>query len=240
MHPVFQKIIDLLLPPRCLKCGKILGTGGGLCPDCFNEITFIAKPYCSRCGNPLPAQARGREMLCGHCLADSRSPFRLSRSAVYYDEYSKPLILNFKFRDHTENASLLARWMWLGGKDIFAAGVDVIVPIPLHYTRLIKQRYNQSALLAGELGRLCGVPVDVRAVVRHRKTKPQVEFSGHERVKNVKNAFSVKYPAVLKGRRVLLLDDVMTTGSTLRECAKAILKAGAVSVDALTVARVIK
>lgn len=102
MHPVFQKIIDLLLPPRCLKCGKILGTGGGLCPDCFNEITFIAKPYCSRCGNPLPAQARGREMLCGHCLADSRSPFRLSRSAVYYDEYSKPLILNFKFRDHTE------------------------------------------------------------------------------------------------------------------------------------------
>ena len=222
MHPVFQKIIDLLLPPRCLKCGKILGTGGGLCPDCFNEITFIAKPYCSR------------------CLADSRSPFRLSRSAVYYDEYSKPLILNFKFRDHTENASLLARWMWLGGKDIFAAGVDVIVPIPLHYTRLIKRRYNQSALLAGELGRLCGVPVDVRAVVRHRKTKPQVEFSGHERVKNVKNAFSVKYPAVLKGRRVLLLDDVMTTGSTLRECAKAILKAGAVSVDALTVARVIK
>lgn len=209
-------------------------------PDCFNEITFIAKPYCSRCGNPLPAQARGREMLCGHCLADSRSPFRLSRSAVYYDEYSKPLILNFKFRDHTENASLLARWMWLGGKDIFAAGVDVIVPIPLHYTRLIKRRYNQSALLAGELGRLCGVPVDVRAVVRHRKTKPQVEFSGHERVKNVKNAFSVKYPAVLKGRRVLLLDDVMTTGSTLRECAKAILKAGAVSVDALTVARVIK
>lgn len=182
----------------------------------------------------------GREMLCGHCLADSRSPFRLSRSAVYYDEYSKPLILNFKFRDHTENASLLARWMWLGGKDIFAAGVDVIVPIPLHYTRLIKRRYNQSALLAGELGRLCGVPVDVRAVVRHRKTKPQVEFSGHERVKNVKNAFSVKYPAVLKGRRVLLLDDVMTTGSTLRECAKAILKAGAVSVDALTVARVIK
>ena len=130
--------------------------------------------------------------------------------------------------------------MWLGGKDIFAAGVDVIVPIPLHYTRLIKRRYNQSALLAGELGRLCGVPVDVRAVVRHCKTKPQVEFSGHERVKNVKNAFSVKYPAVLKGRRVLLLDDVMTTGSTLRECAKAILKAGAVSVDALTVARVIK
>ena len=163
-----------------------------------------------------------------------------SKKAVYYDEYSKPLILNFKFRDHTENASLLARWMWLGGKDIFAAGVDVIVPIPLHYTRLIKRRYNQSALLAGELGRLCGVPVDVRAVVRHRKTKPQVEFSGHERVKNVKNAFSVKYPAVLKGRRVLLLDDVMTTGSTLRECAKAILKAGAVSVDALTVARVIK
>lgn len=240
MHPFFQKIIDILLPPRCLKCGKILSDTNGLCPDCFNQITFIAKPYCSRCGLPLPEHFNNKEMLCGNCASNQTSPFRMSRSAVYYDEYSKPLILNFKFHDHTENAPFLARWMLLGGKDIFAAGVDVIVPIPLHYTRQIKRRYNQSALLAKELGKLSHIPVDVLSVTRHRKTRPQVEFSGHERVKNVKNAFRVKYSDNIAGKRILLVDDVMTTGSTLRECAMEMLKAGAASVDTLTVARVIK
>lgn len=164
----------------------------------------------------------------------------MSRAAVCYDEYSKPLILDFKFHDRTENAPFLARWLLLGGKDIFETGVDVIIPIPLHYTRMIKRRYNQSALLAKELNKLCGIPVDLAGVVRHRKTKPQVEFSGHERIKNVKGAFRVKHPDKLCGKRVLLIDDVMTTGSTLKECALAILEAGAASVDTLTVARVIK
>lgn len=240
MYVFFQKIIDILLPPRCLKCGKILGDSNGLCPECFNEITFIAKPYCARCGIPLQNETYGKQMLCGNCLGERKPLFRLSRSAVCYDEFSKPLILDFKFHDHTENASFLARWMWMGGKDIFSRRVDAIIPIPLHYTRMIKRRYNQSALLAKELSKLCGVPADFASVVRHRKTKPQVEFSGHDRVKNVKDAFSVKYPARLKGKHVLLIDDVMTTGSTLKECARAILAAGAASVDTLTVARVIK
>lgn len=240
MHPFFQKVIDILLPPRCLKCGKILGDANGLCPECFNEITFIGKPYCHCCGIPLPNQIGHGQMLCGNCLSISKPLFRMCRSAVYYDEFSKPLILNFKFHDHTENAPFLARWMWMGGKDIFAAGIDVILPIPLHYTRMVKRRYNQSALLAKELSKFCMIPTDFEAVVRHRRTKPQVEFSGHERVKNVKDAFSVKYPARVKDKHVLLIDDVMTTGSTLRECAQVILKAGAASVDTLTVARVIK
>ena len=240
MHPLFQKIIDIFLPPRCLKCGKILGDTNGLCPECFSQIKFIAKPYCPRCGLPLPEQSAKSATLCGQCLSDHKSPFRMSRSAVYYDEHSKPLILNFKFHDRTENAPCLARWLLLGGKDIFEAGADVIIPIPLHYTRMIKRRYNQSALLAKELNKLCNIPVDLDSVVRHRKTKPQVEFSGHERIKNVQGAFRVKHPEKLCGKRVLLIDDVMTTGSTLRECALAILKAGAASVDTLTVARVIK
>ena len=164
----------------------------------------------------------------------------MSRSTVYYDEASKPLLLSFKFHDHTENAPFLARWLLLGGKDIWDAGTDVIIPIPLHYTRMIKRRYNQSALLAKELSHLSGIPVDFHSVVRHRKTRPQVEFSGHERVKNVKDAFRVKYPQNLRGKRVLLIDDVMTTGSTLRECALAVLSAGAEVVDTLTVARVVK
>ncbi len=239
MNVIFQKIIDTLLPPRCLKCGKILGDANGLCADCFNEITFISKPYCEHCGLPL-ASENTIGKFCGNCLRNPKSVFRMCRSAVAYDEHSKPLILNFKFNDRTENAAFLAKWLRLGGKDIFAQQVDVIVPVPLHYTRLIKRRYNQSVLLARELSKLVGIPCDCRSVVRHRKTKPQVEFSGHERIRNVKNAFSVKYPENLKGKRVVLIDDVMTTGSTLKECAKVILQAGAKSVDTLTVARVIK
>ena len=112
------------------------------------------------------------------------------------------------------------------------------MPVPLHYTRLVKRRYNQSALLARELGRYTGLPVDCFSLVRHRKTRPQVEFSGFERVRNVKNAFSVPHPEKLAGKRVVLIDDVLTTGSTLKECAAALKKAGVRSVDALTVARV--
>lgn len=170
--------------------------------------------------------------------AQKTFPFRLSRSALCYDEASKNLILAFKFMDRTENARLLAAMLKVAGEDIFKAGVDVIVPVPLHYTRLVKRRYNQSALLARELGRYTGLPVDCFSLVRHRKTRPQVEFSGFERVRNVKNAFSVPHPEKLAGKRVVLIDDVLTTGSTLKECAAALKKAGVRSVDALTVARV--
>lgn len=170
--------------------------------------------------------------------AQKRFPFRLSRSALCYDEASKNLILAFKFMDRTENARLLAAMLKVAGEDIFKAGVDVIVPVPLHYTRLVKRRYNQAALLARELGRYTGLPVDCFSLVRHRKTRPQVEFSGFERVRNVKNAFSVPHPEKLAGKRVVLIDDVLTTGSTLKECAAALKKAGVRSVDALTVARV--
>ena len=134
-------------------------------------------------------------MLCASCLRKKRFPFRLSRSALCYDEASKNLILAFKFMDRTENARLLAAMLKVAGEDIFKAGVDVIVPVPLHYTRL-------------------------------------------ERVRNVKYAFSVPHPEKLAGKRVVLIDDVLTTGSTLKECAAALKKAGVRSVDALTVARV--
>lgn len=238
MANLFSKIIDILLPPRCIKCGQIITSADGLCEDCFNEVTFITHPFCAKCGIPFENAPHAKDFLCGHCLQDTKSPFRMSRSALKYDDNSKPLILAFKFMDKTENARVFAKWMKISGEDIFVSGVDLIIPVPLHYTRLVKRRYNQSAILAGELSKLTGLKVDYNSVVRHVKTRPQVEFSGHARVKNVKGVFSVKHPEHIYGQRILLLDDVMTTGSTLKECAKALLKAGAKSVDTLTVARV--
>lgn len=236
---LWADIINAFLPPRCIKCGAVLAHDDGLCPECFNEINFISAPYCQKCGNPFETAPSAASMVCGACLQNSKTPFRLSRSAIHYDEASKNLLLSFKFMDKTENAKTLAKWLNLAGRDIWKEGADLLVPIPLHYTRLIKRRYNQSGLLVTELCKLTGISADYTSVIRHKKTRPQVEFSGKERVKNVKGVFSVKYPEKIKGKRVVLIDDVMTTGSTLRECALALLEAGAKSVDTLTVARVV-
>ena len=134
---------------------------------------------------------------------------------------------------------MLAKIIYVAGKDIFAAGVDVIVPVPLHYTRLLYRRYNQSSLLAKELGHITGIKVEYDAIVKNKKTRPQVECSGTERMSNLKGAFCVKKPQVLQNKRVLLIDDILTTGSTLNECAKVIKKAKPKSIDNLTIARVL-
>lgn len=234
----FKDIINFILPPRCACCGKVLDVDKGLCDNCIEQIEFINGAICYKCGQPLeaPNEQKGH-LLCGSCVKPSRNIFRFSRSAYFYDDFSKRLILDFKFHDRTDLASLLAKIIYVAGKDIFSAGVDVIVPVPLHYTRLLKRRYNQSALLAKELGRLTGIRVDYDAVVKSKMTRPQVECSGAERLKNVKGAFTLKKPKHLQNKRVLLVDDVLTTGSTLKECALVIKQANPKSIDNLTIAR---
>ena len=238
---ILKDILNFLLPPRCINCGKIVSDENGLCADCFNEITFISEPFCKCCGLPF-ADVSGvnKNMLCPMCIKDNKKLFRYSRSAIKYETLSKNMILAFKFMDKTENAKVFAKWIQIAGKDIFSAGADVLIPVPLHYKRLVKRRYNQSALLATELGKLSSVPTDFKSLIKHKSTKPQVSYSGKARIKNIKGAFMVKYPENIKNKRVVLIDDVQTTGSTLKECAKVLLQAGAKSVDFLTVARVCK
>ena len=236
---IFRAILDIFLPPRCIKCGKIISGDIGVCEDCFRELTFIGKPYCKKCGYPFHEEHLPRNFLCPRCNGGQNKIFRYMRSAVCYDEASKPLILSLKFMDKTDNAIVLARWLAHAGADIFDSGVDVLVPVPLHYRRLLKRKYNQSGLLAKELSKLTGIEVDYQNLVKHKHTKPQVEFSGKERLKNVKGCFSLKDKSKIKGKRVVLIDDVLTTGATLKECALALKQGGARSVDALTVARVV-
>lgn len=236
---LITKIVDLLYPYRCLKCGKVLDSAGYLCDHCVDEINFITPPYCAKCGTPLHVDNASNLKYCATCSGKTKKFYRLARSAVVYDNSDKNLIIAFKFFDKTENANLLAAMLKVAGKDIFDAGADLIIPVPLHKSRLLKRRYNQSAILSDKLSKMVNIPVDCFALVRHRKTRPQVEFSGKERINNVKNAFSVKYPDRIINRRIILIDDVMTTGSTLKECAMALRHAGAKSVDLLTVARVI-
>lgn len=239
MRTWWKYILDLFLPPRCKKCGKIICDDDALCDDCFNELNFISAPYCQRCGRPFEdiSGLKHGHLLCPDCAREKHPWFRFGRAAVHYDDFSKPLIISFKFYDRTDHALLLAKWLKIAGKDIWAAGADMLVPVPLHYTRLIKRKYNQAALLAKELSAMTSIPVEYSALIRHRRTRPQVEFSGSIRRRNVRGAFSVKHPQKFKGRRIVLIDDVMTTGSTLKECAKALRSAHPRSIDLLTVAR---
>lgn len=240
MTDFLNKILDFFLPPRCKICGKVISDNNGLCPECFQQISFISTPYCAKCGRPFFEAPHNHNLLCGCCAQEKKSLFRMNRAAVCYDDASKNLLLGLKFFDKTDNVPLLAKWLKLGGQDIFNAGVDLIIPTPLHYLRLVKRHYNQSALLAHELSKLTGIEVNYSALIRSRYTKPQVSFSGKARIKNVKNAFYVKHPQDVCDKRILLIDDVMTTGSTLKECALVLKKAGAKSVDSLTVARTFK
>ena len=238
MKHFLAKILNFILPPRCINCGKVLNEEDGICSECFQKISFISRPYCEKCGIPFAEKTSGKN-ICGSCLKDKKSVFRLFRSVFIYDEFSKKMVLSLKFMDKTENAKILGKMMFFAGKDIFKNEdeIDVIIPIPLHYKRLLKRKYNQAGLLAKALSKYCAKPVDYSSVIRAKNNRPQVEFSGKVRHNNVKGVFEVRKTQKIKDKRILLVDDVYTTGSTMKECAKVLLKAGAKSVDFITIAR---
>lgn len=237
---VGKMALDALLPPRCLACGAVVGDDGGLCAVCWSSMAFIAEPICDCCGTPLPfagpEDAAGRQ-LCAECAAVTPVLAR-ARAALVYDDASKPLLLGFKHADRLHAARAFAAWMLRAG-GVLLSDADVIVPAPLHRRRLFLRRYNQASVLALALGRLTGKPALVDALERRRATPSQGRLGREARRRNVAGAFAVT-PAgrrAVAGRRVLLVDDVMTTGATAAECAKALLAAGAAAVDALTLAR---
>ena len=239
MLGIINKIIDFVLPNRCLACGKTINSCDALCNECFSKITFISEPYCDCCGMPLSKTISDGSKYCISCLEEKkRKLIRRARACVVYDGFSKKIILDFKFFDHIENKKLLVNWMNIAGKDIFKNEIDLIIPVPLHYTRLLKRKYNQSAILATELAKLKNIEVNLKCLKKQKITIPQVQCSGRERKKNVKGSFCVTDFNAVKGKRIVLIDDVYTTGATILECAKVLKKAGAKSIDALTIARV--
>ncbi|HKR18535.1 MAG TPA: ComF family protein [Stellaceae bacterium] len=230
-------LLDLLLPPRCLKCGVEIGGNGALCAECWRGIAFLHPPCCARCGLPFEIDL-GAEAICGACARETPLYAR-ARAALRYDEASRTLVLAFKHGDKLQLAPALGRFMRRAGAELLAT-CDVIAPVPLHWTRLFTRRYNQAAILAHALVRDGGPPVVADLLERRRATPPQGRSGRTERRRNVRGAFSLKRSRAVTGRRVLLVDDVLTTGATVSECARTLLDAGAESVDVLTLARTVR
>jgi ComF family protein len=231
-----RRLLDVALPPRCLSCGTIVADPGTLCGTCWPEVEFIARPFCTACGTPLSAASETDDLLCGACLA-KRPPWRRARSVFRYQGVGRALILAFKHGDRLDAGPTLGRWLARAGAELFA-DIDLIVPVPLHRSRLFARRYNQSAVLALALGKATAVPVAVDALVRTRATPTQGGLDRNARAANVRGAIIAREGKPLKGKRVVLVDDVLTTGATAGVCVVALKKAGAVSVDILTLARV--
>ncbi len=229
-------IVDALLPPRCLDCGAVVEAVGALCQDCWQRLSFIAAPLCIRCGHPFAVDA-GALAECGECLA-SPPPFARARAVFRYDDASRGLILRFKHADHTAAAPAFARWMARAGAELLSEA-DCIVPVPLHRWRLFHRRYNQAALLANALAKLSGVRSQPAALQRIRHTASQGTMGRRQRQSNVRGAFRLNAKIGLAGQRVILVDDVLTSGATIEECAMVLLDGGANAVDVLTLARVV-
>jgi ComF family protein len=239
LRRIGRAALDLVLPPRCLKCGVPIAGSVALCSDCWAQVIFLGPPQCACCGRPF-ALAAAPDTLCGACLL-KRPLYARARAVFRYDDASKGLIIAFKHGDRTDSAPALARWLARTGETLIE-DADLIVPVPLHWTRLFQRRFNQAAMLALALGRQSGKPVVPDALERRKRTKPQGRSSRDQRRRNVAGAFAVsrRHRAAIADRRVLLIDDVRTTGATIEACCRALLGAGAASVDVLTLALVVR
>lgn len=236
-----RAILDLLLPSHCPTCDTVVDAAGRFCTECFRKAALIMAPCCVRCGIAFEsAGAAGLSLSCHDCLNEP-PPWRHGRAAFTYDEFSRRLVLPLKYNDRTENAAVLATHMLRAGRSLLDA-CDLLVPVPLHRRRLFSRRYNQAALLAKAIGRLADRAVLVDALVRLRPTAPLVGQTPAERRLAVADAIGPKFNRVkyFRGRHVLLVDDVLTTGATASACTNALLAAGAASVDVLAAARTVR
>jgi ComF family protein len=230
---------DVAMPAQCLSCETPVADHGSLCARCWSKLRLIEKPYCAQLGIPF-AYDLGEGALSAEAIADP-PPFARCRAVAAFDDVARTLIHGLKYRDRLELAAWMAAWMRRAGDEVVAEA-DVIVPVPLHTRRLWWRRYNQSVLLARGIARLSGKALATSALKRIRATGQQVGLTADQRDRNVRGAFQV--PAAEKiqveGRRVLLVDDVYTTGATVRASTRALLRAGAKGVDVLVFARVVR
>ena len=234
---ILTRTLDVALPQLCPACREPVA-GEGLCAPCWSKLTFIAPPYCPRLGIPFPFDP-GLGTLSIEAMADPPAYDR-ARAAVRFDETARVLVHALKYGDRLDLAPMMGRWMANAGRDL-TREAEVLVPVPLHWRRQWARRFNQSALLADVVAKANGLKVAHRALRRIKATAQQVGLARTERAVNVRGAFAVPKGRrrEIEGRRLILIDDVLTSGATLEACAKALKRAGAAQIDVLVFARVV-
>jgi len=237
LRATFRRSLDVALPPLCPSCRDLV-TDSGLCPACWSKLAFIAPPYCPRLGIPF-AYDHGPGILSMQAIAHPPA-YQRARAAVRYDDVARALVHAFKYGDRMDLAPMIGRWMARAGHELLG-DADALVPVPLHWRRLWTRRFNQSAALAEQISRESGIAVAHAALKRVKATAQQVGLSRKDRATNVQGAFRVAPAAKpeVAGRRLIVIDDVLTSGATADACARALLRAGAAQVDVLVFARVV-
>ncbi len=230
-------VLDIALPTLCVACREPVD-GEGVCAECWARLSFIAPPFCPRLGIPFVYDP-GPEMLSMEAISNPPAYTR-ARAAVRYDDVARTLVHALKYQDRTDLAPAMGRWMARAGQELLD-DADVLVPVPLHWRRAWRRRYNQSGALARVIERQTGVKVVPEALRRIRPTEQQIGLSRPQRATNVQGAFKVapERQSLIAGRRVILIDDVLTSGATVDACARALLRAKASQVDVLVFARVV-
>ena len=237
MRAGFALVADVALPQLCPSCREPVD-GAGLCPACWSKLSFIAPPYCQRLGIPFAFDS-GAGLLSMEAIADPPA-YNRARAAVRYDDVARKLVHALKYGDRLDLAPTMGRWMARAGGELLA-DADALVPVPLHWRRQWARRFNQAALLAQIIARTNGRVVAHGALKRVKATPQQVGLDKSERAHNVQGAFRVPAAgrAEVAGRKLLLIDDVLTSGATNDACTRALLRVGATSVDVLVFARVV-
>lgn len=238
LQRVAKESARALFPAACAGCGRIVSAPGTLCAACWPKVRFLERPWCEVMGTPF-SHDMGQGFLSAEAIANP-PPFRRARAAVAYGGIARSMVQGLKYRDQTDLAPWMAGWMMRAGGELLAEA-DFIVPVPLHRWRFLWRRFNQSAELARALARRSGKPVAPEIVMRVKNTRQQVGLKLAERQENVRSAFIVPAAQRLRiaSRRILLVDDVYTTGSTVAAVTTALMKGGAAAVDVLTFARVL-
>lgn len=229
---------EVLFPPVCLGCRNLVGEPGTLCPECWPAVRFLERPWCEVMGTPF-SHDMGEGFLSAEAIADP-PPFARARSAVLYEGVPQRMARSLKFGDRTELAPWMARWMVRAGAELIAEG-DAVLPVPLHRYRFLSRRFNQSAELSRAIAHQTGFRYLPGALVRRHSTRPQVGLTALERETNLRGAFQVppRQKTLIQGKRLILVDDVFTTGTTVKVASTALLRGGARAVDVLTFARVL-
>ena len=240
MRALIERCLQFLLPPQCHCCEKFLEDGQqGICPDCLSKIRWIEPPLCTLCGVPFLSREIENHP-CGACLTRGKY-FTMARAVGYYEGPLREAIHRWKYEEKSYLTLFFGEKLAEGFCRYWdPQSFDLIIPVPLHSKRLRERGFNQALLLVKELSRRTQIPYSKRLLQKRILTPPQVNLSGGEREKGVRGSFHIQRDEEIEGKSILLVDDVYTTGATVNECSKVLLKAGAERVDVLTIAHAIK